>query len=419
MNSRFLLELAAGTLLAGLLQWIVTHIAFWPAWKGAANHHWTEHARRSWSARLLVSAGPAVLLGVALARVGNDLRGWEGALRVMLIPLCISLGAMVGGLPVAQRIVRRPVRLSDLLRGYGMMFLVLSPGMTVFLVMLILLFPHGVGPTSIGIMLGGFLIALALTLGLSIPIVRALGLLAPPPPRLVEIVRAASERAQIPPPPVYLLRWDQANALAFPFARALAFTESLLEIMTDDELRAICLHEIAHLRESTRTKLTRLSGLLVLFPLFTTPVWSKSYGLPGILVPLAICLVGARLLRGFSQRMEREADAAAYAKDEETEAICYARALEKIYQYNAIPAVMRGKSQSHPHLYDRLCAAGVTPEYPRPAAPSIFPFLLMVFVLVFGTVVPMDLLGRSGGKKTKAPRHRRNPPAEYRLDLVK
>lgn len=416
MNSLFLQELAAGTLLAGLTQWIATNIAFWPAWRGSSNNHWTEHARRSWSARLLVSVGPAILLGVALARSGKDLHSWEGIFRVILIPICISLGAMIGGLPVAQRIVRRPVRLTDLLRGYAMTFLVLAPGMTVFLIMLVLLFPHGISPTSIGIMLGGFLTALALTLGLAMPIVRALGLLAPPPPRLVEVVRAASERAQIAPPPVYLLRWDQANALAFPFARALAFTEPMLEIMTDEELHAVCLHEIAHLQESRRTKLTRLSGLLVLFPLFTTPVWSKAYGLPGLLVPLAICTIGGRLLRGFSQRMEREADAAACAKDEASEAGCYAQALEKLYQYNVIPAVLRGKSQSHPHLYDRLAAAGVTPEYPRPKAPSTLPFVLMVVVLVLGTVVPLELLGRSEGKKSKPSRYRRNLPAAYQFN---
>ena len=28
------------------------------------------------------------------------------------------------------------------------------------------------------------------------------------------------------------------------------------------------------------------------------------------------------------------------------------------------------KRQTHPHLYDRLLAAGVEPDYPRPAAPE-------------------------------------------------
>lgn len=406
MSFHLIQELIAGTVLAALSQWIATHIAFWPARRDSLDRHWTERARRSWSAYLLVSIGPAILLGISMARAGEDIRGWEGTLRLLLLPLCISLGALVGSLPVARRILRRPVRLSDLLRGYGMSFLVLAPGVTVFLIMLILLFSQELGPTSIGIMLSGLLLSLGLTLGLAIPIVRAVGLLTAPPQRLVEIVQTASEQAQIPPPPVYLLHWHQANAVAFPFAQILAFTKPALEILTDEELGAVCLHEIAHLRESRQAKLTRLSGLLVLFPLFTTPVWFKSFGTPGILVPLAIFFIGSRLLRGFSQRMETEADAAAY-KDEESAESCYAQALEKIYEYNAVPAVMRGKSQSHPHLYDRLVAAGVTPEYPRPKAPSIALFFLTIFLLVIGIILPLELLERSG-QKAKKPRYRKS-----------
>jgi hypothetical protein len=44
--------------------------------------------------------------------------------------------------------------------------------------------------------------------------------------------------------------------------------------------------------------------------------------------------------------------------------------LEKIYQANQLPAVMRGNNMVHPHLYDRMLAAGVTPDYPRPQPPG-------------------------------------------------
>jgi len=54
----------------------------------------------------------------------------------------------------------------------------------------------------------------------------------------------------------------------------------------------------------------------------------------------------------------------------ESEAGGYAMALEHIYQLNHVPAVMPGKRTIHPHLYDRLLAAGVTPSYPRPKAPG-------------------------------------------------
>jgi hypothetical protein len=41
----------------------------------------------------------------------------------------------------------------------------------------------------------------------------------------------------------------------------------------------------------------------------------------------------------------------------------------KLHESNLVPAVMPGK-QTHPHLYDRLLAAGVQPDFPRPPAPD-------------------------------------------------
>ena len=46
----------------------------------------------------------------------------------------------------------------------------------------------------------------------------------------------------------------------------------------------------------------------------------------------------------------------------------YARALEKIYEANLLPVVLREK-RVHPDLYDRLVAAGATPAYARPKPP--------------------------------------------------
>jgi hypothetical protein len=41
-----------------------------------------------------------------------------------------------------------------------------------------------------------------------------------------------------------------------------------------------------------------------------------------------------------------------------------------MYEGNLVPAVLRGRRLTHPHLYDRLVAAGLAPAYPRPAPPS-------------------------------------------------
>src|SRR5207249_9576995 len=63
----------------------------------------------------------------------------------------------------------------------------------------------------------------------------------------------------------------------------------------------------------------------------------------------------------------------------------YARALEKLHRLNLMPAVTSG-SGVHPSLYDRMIAAGVTPDYRRPVAPT--------YRRTFGALMaPVALLG--------------------------
>jgi len=78
--------------------------------------------------------------------------------------------------------------------------------------------------------------------------------------------------------------------------------------------------------------------------------------------------------------MERRADAMATVHEGPSPGT-YARALERLYQINQMPAVMPGK-RTHPNLYDRLLAAGVTPAYPRPAAPARLTWQLCVVMLL-------------------------------------
>jgi Zn-dependent protease with chaperone function len=77
---------------------------------------------------------------------------------------------------------------------------------------------------------------------------------------------------------------------------------------------------------------------------------------------LIVWLVGIRV----SRRMETRADK--IAVENQADAAVYARALERLYQTNQMPAVMpKRSSKIHPDLYDRMIAAGVTPDYPKPA----------------------------------------------------
>ena len=72
------------------------------------------------------------------------------------------------------------------------------------------------------------------------------------------------------------------------------------------------------------------------------------------------------------------------------------RGLEKLHEVNLIPVVMPGRLV-HPHLFDRMTAAGLTPDYPRPEPPpaygweSVLPLaLLMVVVALWFLILDPD-----------------------------
>src|SRR5919204_4653098 len=65
-------------------------------------------------------------------------------------------------------------------------------------------------------------------------------------PRLYAIVRRLALKAGIPMPPVYLIPNDSPNAFATgrnPEHAAVAVTEGILRIMTEDELEGVLAHE--------------------------------------------------------------------------------------------------------------------------------------------------------------------------------
>ena len=138
--------------------------------------------------------------------------------------------------------------------------------------------------------------------------------------------------------------------------------------------QSVAAHELAHLREPRRLVWARASRHF-LIGVYAALVAASARPLPGSFGPLALMwgmlgatillIVGLTLSNRLSLKMEHRADA--QATESQVSPGVYARALEKLYQANLVPAVLRSKRMTHPHLYDRMIQAGVTPDYARPA----------------------------------------------------
>jgi hypothetical protein len=150
----------------------------------------------------------------------------------------------------------------------------------------------------------------------------------------------------------------------------LAYTPELLAALDDEEIAAVTAHELAHLSESRLTLLCRLLPVFLFVPVTAVRPFVNDFG-PHILAGvIAAIIVGVILAMRLSQGLERRADR--HAKERQPQEGVYARALAKIYEANLGPVVEPGKGTTHPHLYDRLVAAGAPPDFPRPRPPSRF-----------------------------------------------
>ena len=70
-------------------------------------------------------------------------------------------------------------------------------------------------------------------------------------PRLYQMVRELTTRAGLPMPSLYLIPQAQPNAFATgrsPDKSAVAVTEGILTLLSEDELRGVIAHELAHIR---------------------------------------------------------------------------------------------------------------------------------------------------------------------------
>jgi Zn-dependent protease with chaperone function len=359
------------TALCSLLgTWAAIRVASGPLRRLPADAPWYERARHlqpAQSASLLGLVLPAVAFGVLVLLERGPL---------LTVPVEWAIGAIVLVALLASAGPRRELlelrgrsmgSRRALLRDDAVGLLLLAPHLGVALAMALLLRPPFDARDALVLAAGVAATALVATTA-GLPLLRALGLVRPAPERVRALVAATAARLQIEVARVEVVEWSFANAFALPLRRSLVFTGRCCEVLDDEQLAAIAAHELGHLAEPRPVRIARFASGFLLLPFGAAPLLVGSFGLWGLAMPVGLMLLAALLLQRLMQRLEVRADQVAQA--DELSPGRYARALEALYRDNGAPMVGSRRRAPHPHLYDRMCAAGHPPDHPRPPAPS-------------------------------------------------
>lgn len=350
------------------------------SWKRAMREGelWTEAARRLWPVRStalgLVMTVPGAVVVIQHWSFPDlpfhwALYGWSG-----------TAGALVGCFPL-DRDLRPQLTwrswLHHVVAGWFPKICLWSLWWLALLMM-----PTELGWQAFGISLIYLVPHLLFAFGAVLRYFRWVRFMTPADARLLEIVRSSVGDQMAALRGIWILESVEAQAYAIVTSREFIFSRALLELCNDAELKAVCDHEWAHLTESRATALLRIVSGLQLYPLlFAGPViHAYEHG-------LLLLIWGNWGLSVFARRlalkMEKRADAAVQTVQGDPQV--YATALEKIYIWNRIPAVTsKGNRQTHPNLYDRMLAAGVTPAYPRPTPPDPITWIGFVYFVIGG-----------------------------------
>lgn len=338
--------------------------------RGADGDNWMERARLDYPARLVLGTSRIILLALFLA--GTLALAWPfselARIIVAFLTCAVVLLASIWVLALLERrMFKSSLPMMQIVQGQVCFHLCFHPHALLIFVVAFALPPRWDG--WCGILAACIVILYVfLILGGGLLIARVIGLAKPASPRLVSIVNRASQTVDVHPRRVYEVTWASANAVAFPIIGGLAFTEQAMAKLSDDELEAICLHELGHLAEPRIVLAVRAITLLAFLPFaFFHPIVA-TFGYEIFFVIVVVAFLIALLFRRVARKMEVRADQ--YATETESSKGTYARALYRLYEVNRAPMVIGSKRAAHPDLYDRLISAGVEPEFDRPQPPS-------------------------------------------------
>lgn len=358
-----ILTLLAIFLLSALIVWTLNRLEL-REWQRSAGGHWTERARALQSARgsrrshLWALPGCFALLDAMLGLPPH----WIPAVLVSFA------GTLLGGFPM-DRATLPDVTFPRWLRWVAIETVLLyaewiALGIAAWYA------PTEANPRFAALLGLCILLHLALVFGWHRRLLQVLGLIRPATPELQRLVGEIAVRLGVRVRALWESDYPVANAAAFIYSGEIVFTRRLVTLCTAAELQAIAAHEIGHLTESKRIKTVHLLGSFAFFPVLGIRLFNRMEPGIGWVIALLMSLVALLGTQRLRRTMEKRADRV--ARESVENPADYARALEKMHEADHRPAVTRQPTQgSHPDLYDRMLAAGVTPGYPRPrAAPA-------------------------------------------------
>lgn len=333
------------------------------SWRRLPEEPWTERARRLHPIRVGHGAWMIVLPFTAVVA-----RLWlcpEASLPAILVG--VILGGAVSRWPLDHAVF--PNHSFRTWFGDSVIFSVLQLGWIFLVLFFTLAMPDKWSLAQLGWAVAFLVSTGALSAGLNYRLMVTLGAFKPAGERLSAIVSECAADAKVTVKSVWEIHTPSGFAMALIVQRALIFSTTTAAEHDDEELRAICRHELAHLTEGPVLVALRVAQLpFSLLPFIFIPTAVASFGAIGILAPLLLWLLLQRLFARLSVRLEKRADAVAR---QDLESPVYAQALERLHRRNLVPAVLAPKAvRTHPDLYDRMLAAGVNPDYPRPAPPA-------------------------------------------------
>lgn len=359
-----------------------------PSWRTL---HWAERARRAWTARMAIFLGGLVLCvgwgvvaGVAWGSAWSPL---TGSSQGLMVGLAAWVGVQLAALATRGAWERHAAFRNDTVGTWA--HIIISRGHLLVILLMAVAAPMHLGVYALVSLLIALALSWAWAHGAGLRLARALGLSRPASPELAALVARTSEAVGVPVRSLEVLRWRRANAFAFPQTGQLVFTEGALDCLDADGIAAVCAHELGHLAESPEIRRARLIQVLSLSPVVLVKPLSGALGpLGGLGLALVLILMVRRGQR-WRQAREEEADAVAHDHEDAEHEGVYARTLEALYAHNLAPPVL-GRGRTHPDLYDRMLAAGLTHDYPRPPLPGRWgPRLWVAGLLILVVAGPM------------------------------